>query len=134
MLATADINRVIAWCHAQGDPIIWEAVATAISFLVDSGDDKKVKVCPDCIQYVEACPNPEQVMAILINRIFTDDRSDGQAGITELKADAMEVFGTSRSPGVAAAALRSVAEARNRIAALRERERMRDAVREQTFE
>ena len=73
-------------------------------------------------------------MAILINRIFTDDRSDGQAGIMELKADAMQVFGTSRSPGVAAAALRSVAEARSRIVELRERDRMRDAAREQTFE
>jgi hypothetical protein len=134
MLATADINRVINWCQVQADSFIWQGVATAISFLVESGDDKKVKVCRDCIQYVEACPNPEQVMAVLINRIFTDDRSDGQAGIMELKADAIQAFETSRSPGVAAAALRSVAEARNRIAAVRERERFRDAAREQTFE
>lgn len=134
MLATADINRVIDWCHTQGDPIIWQAVATAIVFLVNTGDDKTVKVCPGCIQYVEACPNPEQVMAILTNRIVNGDRSDGQTGTMELKADAMLVFETSKSPVVAAAALRMVAEARNRIAELRERERLRDSAREQTFE
>lgn len=134
MLATADIDRVIGWCHAQGDPMIWQAVATAIAFLVDTGDEKKIKVCPSCIQYVEACPNPEQVMAILTNRFVNGDRSDDQSGIMELKADAMLVFETSKCPVVAAAAPGVVAEARNRIAELRERERLRDAAREQTFE
>ena len=138
MLATADINRVIDWCRVQGDPTIWQAVATAIELFVDTSDDKKVKVCDGCIQYVEASLNPEEVMMILVGRrtgrIVTDDWSNGQADTMELKADAMSVFESNRNPEIAQAAFRVVATARNRLAGLRERERRRDAAMEQSFE
>ena len=114
--------------------MIWQAVATSIEFFVDTGDDQKIKVRDGCIQFVAACHNPEQVMVTLMERIVTDDRSDSQADTMELKLDAMSVFKTNRNPVIVAAALWEVAEVRNRIGGLRERERLRDAAREQTFD
>ena len=79
-------------------------------------------------------PNPEQVMIALVGRVVSDDWSNGRSGTLELKADAISVFESNGNPVIAEAAKRVVADTRSRIAGLHERERRRDASREQTFE
>lgn len=134
MLATIDIGRVVEWCRAKADPAIWSTVAMAIDVFVTSGDEKSVGLSNQCMQFLEASPQPELVINGFASRISPNGWSGSRADIMERNTNALAALVDHKSPEIAEAARLVVTDARVWVSRERDREHGEDEAREQTFE
>ncbi len=133
-LATTDIGRIIDWCRAKDNPVIWESVAKAVDLFVTSGDEKTLTVSDVSKRFVEASPNPDQVLTSYAGRITPSAGSGSRAAVMERHTNALAVFTHNENPEIAASATRVIAEARAWVERVRECERRGDEANEQRFE
>lgn len=134
LLSTTDVGKIIEWCQAKADPDVWVGVTTGLDVFETSDDEKTVAISERCIQFLEACPNPEEVLNRFADRIIPTGWSGSRADIMDRNTNAFAALSEHSDPRIAQATRRVVVEARTWIARERDRERREDEASEQTFE
>lgn len=134
LLANTDMGRIIEWCRVKADPEIWAGVATALNVFVTDGDEKTIVISDRCMRFLEASPNPDQVLNSFARRITPNGWSGSKADIMDRNTNALATLTEHQNPQITEAARRVVAEAKIWITKERDRERREDEAREQTFE
>jgi hypothetical protein len=129
LLSTTDVGRIIQWCQAKDDPAIWAGAATTLDVFASSGHENTVVISERCIQFLEACPNPDQVLNRFAGRIIPDGWSGSKADIMDRNINAFAALTEHPNLQIAEATRRVVAEARTWITRQRDRERREDEAR-----
>ncbi len=133
-LGAIEIDKLIGWCNRNGDLEVWRTVAASINHWVEDDTNSQVELSVQATKFLEAAPNPEDILRAYAGKITPMSWSGSRADIMQRRLGALEPFTDHRNENIASAARIVVAEVSKRICAERERERRRDEEREQTFE
>jgi len=133
-LGAIEIGKLIEWCNRNGGLEVWRTVAASINHWVEDDTNSQIELSVQAIKFLEAAPNPEDILRAYADKIEPMSWSGSRADIMARRLGALETFMAHPNENVASAARIVVAEASRRICAEREWERRRDEEREQTFE
>ncbi|MDR6265293.1 hypothetical protein [Roseobacter sp. N2S] len=134
VLGDIEIERLITWSQAQTDPQVWQVLANGLSVFTLPGEDNLVRLSDGCIQFLEAGPNPIDVLNGYAEQIMPNGWSGSRADIMTKNTDALRVLLEHEDQAIHDAARQVIARARTWIAAERQREKRYDEAREQSFE
>jgi hypothetical protein len=134
VLGDIAIERLIAWNQAQRDPQVWQILTRGFSAFIPSGEDNRVKLSDGCVQFLEASPNPIDVLNGYAEQITPNGWSGSRADTMEQNTDALRVLLEHEDQAIHDATRQVIARARTWIAAERQREKKDDEAREQSFE
>ena len=133
-LGAIEIDKLIGWCNRNGDPEVWRTVAASINHWVEDDTNSQVVLSVQATKFLEAAPNPEDILSAYADKIEPMSWSGSRADIMARRLGALKISMAHPNENVASAARIVVAEASRRVCAEREWERRRDEEREQTFE
>jgi hypothetical protein len=133
-LGLASTERLIAWCGRRGDPDIWPRVALGMMPYETVGEDKESVFSEQAMQFLEASPNPLDVLAAYADRLSPMSWSGSRADIIERRLGAFHTLASHDNREIVDAASNIIEQTIPRIEAEREREKQRDEEREQRFE
>jgi hypothetical protein len=134
VLGDIEIERLIAWSQTQTDPQVWQILANGLSVFNPSGDSDRVRLADGCTQFVEASPNPIDVLNGYAEQITPNGWSGSRADIMEQNTNALRALLEHEDQAIHDAARQVIARARTWISAERQRERNEDEAKEQSFE
>jgi len=134
VLSDIEIERLIAWSQRQTDPEVWHILANGLSVFSPSGDSDPVRLADSCTQFLEASPNPIDVLNGYAEQITPNDWSRSRADKMEQNTNALRVLLEHEDQAIQDATRQVIARARTWISAERQRERNEDEAREQSFE
>lgn len=134
MLGDIEIERLIAWGQAQTDPQVWQVLANGLSVFIPLGDSDRVRLADGCIQFLEASPNPIDVLNGFAEQIMPNGWSGSRADIMQRNTDALRVLLEHEDQSIHNAARQIIAQARTWETRERRREEQSDEAKEQSFE
>ncbi|AEI94817.1 hypothetical protein [Roseobacter litoralis] len=134
VLDDIEIERLIAWGQAQPDPQVWQVLANGLSVFTPSGDSDRVRLADGCIQFLEASPNPVDVLNGYAEQITPNGWSGSRADIMKRNTDALRVLLEHENQAIHEAARQVIAQARTWETHERAREKEADEAKERSFE
>ena len=134
VLGDIEIERLIAWGQAQTDPQVWQILANGLSVFTPLGDSDRVRLADGCIQFLEASPNPIDVLNGFAEQIMPNGWSGSRANIMKRNTDALRVLLEHEDQAIHDAARHVIAQARTWETAERASEKQADEAKEQSFE
>jgi hypothetical protein len=133
-LTKINVETLIDWCQTKDDPNVWNLIASGIVLWQRNEDQNSAVISDTAIQFLEASPNPEAVLAIYAERVEPSSWSGSRANIMQPRADAISGLVGHGSAKIADAAKVVSQELATLIERQRVRERHQDEEREQKFE
>lgn len=134
LLSDVATDRLIAWCQTQRDSNVWQVLAAGLSVFSSSDQSNQVRLSDNCVQFIEASPNPIEVLNGYAEQITPNGWSGSRADIMKRNTDAMTVLLEHEDQAIHDAARQVVSRARTWISAERQREKKEDEAKEQSFE
>ncbi|OOV86706.1 hypothetical protein [Oceanospirillum linum] len=128
LLSKINIDVLISWCREKSDTSIWRTIALGIELWSQEGNE--TSLTKSAIQFLEAAPEPADILNVFSNRVSPSSWSGSRASIMQDRADAISALTLHSCTGIANSAklvLKNIEEEK-------EREQLRNEEREQRFE
>lgn len=133
-LAGIDARLLLDWCVANDDPSVWETIAAGIRLWSQEEGSSEVGISKAALLLLDAAPDPSLVLEAYADRVEPSVWSGSRADIMQPKANLIGKLSAHSSSKIASAAVLVFQKLVSRIEHERQRDRIRDEEREQTFE
>lgn len=134
VLGDIEIERLITWSQAQRDPQIWQILANSLSVFASAGGDNRVKLTDDSVHFLEASPNPIDVLNGFSEQVIPNGWSGSGADIMEKNANSSRVLLEHEDQAIHDAAKQVIVRVRTWISVERQRKKKKDEEKKQSFE